>query len=100
MSLAKYRCDTKEAQPDGAIVWRAQWIGGPSLSKVENCRAVGLAGTPRVTAYVQGEPDTFFSIPAKCHYRGVTMNGYLSVDDDTESEYYGAHCLVFHHCFY
>jgi len=92
MSLAKYRSDTSEPQADGAIVWHTVWLGGPSLAKVNNCRWESLHGEPRVTAYVQGEADTYFSIPAKAQYRGTVVNGYLTGDGDGN--------LVFRHTYY
>lgn len=42
--MQKYRADISETQSDGAIVWSAQWMGGPSLAKVNNCRLETLAG--------------------------------------------------------
>lgn len=92
MSLAKFRSDVMTPQSDGAKVWHAKWIGGRTVAKVESCRWSTLHGEPRVTAYVQGEPDTFFSIPAKCHAFGVVVRGYLTNDDDGN--------LVFHHCYF
>ena len=92
MSLAKYRSDKSEPQKDGSIVWYANWMGGPSLSKVTNCRLENLQGDMRATVYVQGEADTWFSIPAKCYLFGKVLNGYLTSDDDRN--------LVFRHCYY
>jgi len=62
--MQKYRADISEKQADGAIVWRTQWIGGPSLAKIENCRLENMAGDMRRTVYITGEADTCFSIPA------------------------------------
>jgi hypothetical protein len=81
MGMQKYRADVKKAQPDGAIVWSAEWMGGRSLSMITNCRT-DMAGDPRVTAYVTGEADTFFSIPAVCSYMGCRVRGYVTSDDD------------------
>ena len=92
MSLQKYRADVYEAQSDGAKVWRANWLGGPSLAKIEKCRAENLHGEPRITAYVQGEADSLFSIPAKASYLGKTLNGYLTGDGEGN--------IVFRHCYY
>jgi hypothetical protein len=82
-TMQKYRADVSERQNDGAIVWRTDWIGGPSLAKIENCR-MNIAGEPRVTAYVTGEADTWFSIPAVCSYKGCRVRGYITGDDDGE----------------
>lgn len=92
MGMQKIRADKSERQPDGAIVWSAHWIGGPSLAMVENCRLANMAGDMRRTVYVQGEPDTVFSIPAVCKLAGKRITGYLTVDDDGN--------LVFRHCYY
>ena len=94
MTLQKIRADKSTTQTDGAIVHSARWFGGPSLAKVTNCRVVTLYDEPRVTAYVQGEADTYFSIPVKFRFGGKVLNGYLtSADDDS-------HDLVLHHCYY
>ena len=90
MGMQKYRADKSESQSDGAILWFAEWMGGPSLSKIENCR-INLEGNPRVTAFIIGEPDTWFSIPAVCSYRGCRVRGYVTSDED------GAHFRV---CYY
>lgn len=54
--MQKYRADQSTAQSDGATLWHALWMGGPSLAKIENCRLDGLAGAMRATVYVIGEP--------------------------------------------
>jgi len=81
MSMQKYRADRFEAQADGAHVWYADWMGGPSLSKISNCR-MDIAGEPRATVYITGEPDTFFSIPAVCSYRGCHVRGYVTGSEE------------------
>jgi len=92
MSMQKYRADKKTTpRPDGSIQWFANWMGGPSLSKIENCRLANLAGEPRATVYITGEPDSFFSQPAVCSYRGVRMRGYITGDNDG---------LCFRHTYY
>lgn len=92
MSLLKYRTDIAESQGDGSRVWRSVWMGGHTLAKIQNCRVESLQGEPRVTAYVQGEADTYFSQPAKAHYRGIVMTGYITLDDCGN--------LVFRHTYY
>lgn len=92
MGLAKIRSDVSRKQQDGAIVWSANWIGGPSLAKIENCRLDKLVGDMRATVYIQGEPDTFFSIPAKCYLLGKVIRGYVTSDGEGNS--------VFRHCYY
>lgn len=88
----KYRCDENKVQADGGIVWYAIWGGGQTLAKVENCRLIGLEGNMRRSVQTTGEPDTYFSIPAKTRIGETWIKGYLSQDDDQN--------LVFHHCYY
>lgn len=80
--LQKYRADVSRKQSDGAILWEAQWQGGPSLSKIENCRLENLVGNMRRTVYITGQADTYFSIPAACVVGGKTVRGYVTSDDD------------------
>jgi hypothetical protein len=89
--MQKYRADISEAQSDGAVVWRAQWMGGRTLAKIVNCRLASLAGDMRATVYMTGEPDTYFSIPAVCRIMGKRVKGYVTNDDGD---------LVFHHVYY
>ena len=89
---AKYRSDEYRRQGDGAKLWHANWIGGPSLSKIENCRLENLQGNMRRTVYITGDADSFFSIPAVCKIAGCSVRGYVTSDND------GA--LVFRHCYY
>ena len=90
--MQKYRADTSELQPDKARVWYAQWMGGPSLSKIENCRLEKLEGDMRRTVYITGEADTFYSIPAVCKLAGKRVRGYVTGDGEGN--------LVFRHCYY
>ena len=78
MGLQKYRADfAAETQSNGASPWYAQWMGGPSLALIRNCPTMW---GPR-TVYIRGDDDTFFSIPAACRVRGVTVRGFVSWDD-------------------
>lgn len=90
--LQRYRADKSERQADGAVVWFAEWVGGPSLAKIENCRLADLQGDMRRTVYVVSEADTYFSIPAVCKIAGCRVVGYLAMDDTMN--------LVFRHCYY
>ena len=92
MGLQKYRADKYETQADGAKIWSAHWMGGASLAKIENCTWENLLGEPRITAFITSEPDTFFSIPAKTHYKGRVINGYVTTSDSGN--------LVFRHVYY
>jgi hypothetical protein len=77
----RYRRDTKRPQADGATLWFAQWMGGPTLAAIENCRLEALQGDMRRTVEITGEADSFFSIPAKCSLGGKTIRGYVTQDD-------------------
>ena len=81
MALQKYRADYAEpACPNGAIVWYARWMGGPSRAKIQNCPIDGAAAAPR-TVYIAGEPDTYFSQPAACRIKGRDVRGWISFDE-------------------
>ncbi len=90
--MQRYRADTSKVQSDGAIVWRSEWLGGPSLARINNCRWESMEGFPRVTAYITGEADTWFSIPAVARYCGCRVRGYVTGDGNGN--------LVFRHCYY
>jgi len=90
--MQKFRADTAKIQQDGATVWSANWMGGPALAKIDNCRLENLQGDMRRTVYVTGEPDTWFSVPAVCKLSGCRVKGYVTGDDDGN--------LVFRHCYY
>ena len=89
----RYRCDTSKTQPDGAILWYAQWwVGGPTLAKIENCRLPNLAGDMRRTVVIRNVADTFFSVPAECSIGGCDVRGYVTDD--------GSGNLVFQQVYY
>jgi hypothetical protein len=91
MGMQKYRADTAHTQSDGATCWYANWMGGPSLAKIERCRLIGMAGDMRATVYITGDPDTYFSQPAICSLKGCHVRGYVTGEDAN---------LVFHHCYF
>lgn len=78
--MQRYRADKSTVNMDGSVSWHAHWRGGPSLSKIGNCRIFGTA--QRLTVYVTGEADTYFSIPACTRSCGKYVRGYLTSDDD------------------
>ena len=80
--MQKYRADTSKTQNDGAKLWFAQWMGGPTLAKINNCRLESLQGDMRRTVYITGEPDTWFSLPAICKIGGCRVKGYVTGDND------------------
>jgi hypothetical protein len=90
--LQKYRADVSKVQDDGATLYFAQWLGGPTLAKIRNCRLANLAGDMRRTVYVTGEADSYFSIPAACMIGASRVTGYVTGDDNGN--------FVFRHCYY
>jgi len=84
MSLQKYRADVAgELQANGGTPYYTNWIGGPTLALVRNCKIENIALSPR-TVYVRGEPDTWFSIPAACVSKRKVITGYLTSDNEGE----------------
>jgi hypothetical protein len=90
--MQRYRADRAEQQSDGATCWYADWMGGPSLAKIENCRLANLQGDMRRTVYITGDADTVFSIPAVTKIGGCRVRGYVTNDGDG--------LLEFRHCYY
>ena len=86
----RFRSDKSKTQPDGAKLWFAEWMGGPTLAKIENCRLENLEGDMRRTVTITGHADTWFSIPAECSIAGCRVKGYVTSDDGE---------LVFRHCY-
>jgi len=83
-----YRKDTARLEPDKARTWFVNWIGGPTLSAIDNCRSqLGF----RVNVRITGQPDTYFSIPAEIRFKGCKVRGYITTDDEG---------YIFHHCYY
>lgn len=91
MGLQKYRADKQgETQTNGAIPYYTNWFGGPSIALIKNCpikNTVIDTGIPARTVYVRGEPDTWFSQPAACKYKGKTITGYITSDDNGNYEF-------------
>lgn len=79
MGLQKFRADKPEKpRPNGSVAWYTRWVGGPSLALVRNC---DTPFGPR-TVYATGEPDTWFSVPAACSFKGRTVRGYLTSNEN------------------
>ena len=84
MGLQKYRADKAgEEQRNGGVPYFSKWIGGSSLALIRKCPVENANLSPR-TVYALGEPDTFFSIPAACNFRGQTIRGFITIDDNGE----------------
>jgi hypothetical protein len=79
MASLKFRVDAEEENEHGQTIGRTHWIGGPSLARVKG--AVCDDGQRR-TAYVTGEPDTFFSIPARVNVGKRSVSGWLGCEDN------------------
>ena len=71
----RYRDDRSETTEHGQTLWFADWMGGPTLSKVESCHCED--GKSR-TAFISGEPDTWFSVPAYVHHKSKRVRGYIT----------------------
>ncbi len=74
----RYRSDRSETNAAGQVTHYAVWMGGPTVSKIEGARCPD--GKNR-TAFVSGEADTFFSLPAYVHHKSKRINGYLTCED-------------------
>lgn len=77
--MQKYRADRSRLESDGSVSWIAEWIGGPTLAKINNCRINGF--DRRLTVYVTGEADTWFSLPAATRCKGRYVKGYITSDE-------------------
>src|SRR6478609_5811776 len=85
MGLQEYRADKAGPKQDnGGTPWFCHWIGGPTLSLIRNCPVTNREGISARTVYITGEPDTWFSTPAACSYRGETIRGFVTCDDNRE----------------
>lgn len=81
MGIQKYRNDRQgEKSANGYIPCYSDWNYGPSLAMIKNC-PMDNGLSPR-TVYIQGEADTFFSIPAAINVKGKTVKGWISCDDE------------------
>lgn len=90
MGLQKHRADRAgKACANGARPWYADWMGGPSLAKIEACPVEGFPHIAPRMAYITKEADTWFSIPAAIKYKGQTVRGYITSRDCGEGEGWG-----------
>jgi hypothetical protein len=78
MASLKFRVDTEEVNEHGQTVGYTRWMGGPTLARI-----IGAVcdDNQRRTAYITGEPDTFFSVPARVNVGKRSVSGWLGVDD-------------------
>lgn len=78
MASLKYRVDREETNEHGQVLGFTEWMGGPTLARVKN--VVCHDGKQR-TAYVTGEPLTYFSLPARVNIGKTSVNGSLAALD-------------------
>jgi hypothetical protein len=78
MASLKFRVDTEEVNQHGQTVGYTRWMGGPTLARI-----IGAVcdDNQRRTAYITGEPDTFFSVPARVYVGKRSVSGWLGVED-------------------
>ncbi len=74
----RYRDDQSHTNAAGQTIHSAKWMGGLTTSKVEGAKCPD--GVSR-TAFVTGEADTYFSLPAYVHHKSKRVKGFLTVDD-------------------
>lgn len=79
---------------NGSIAFRTPFPFA-QLSKIKNCPVSGT--TIRRTASITGQPDTYFSIPARIKYKEKNISGFVSYNE--EGYYfvpyqYGKNCHV------
>ena len=81
MSMLNFRADfSRTDEINQAILWFSNWFGGPTLAKISNCPIHGT--DKRLTVYITGHPDTWFSVPAATRYRGKYIAGYVTYDSE------------------
>ena len=73
----KYRVDRIETNEHGQQIGYTDWIGGPTVAKVE----AGCPDGRTRWAYVTGEPDTWFSLPAYVNHGRRKVRGWLGTTD-------------------
>lgn len=79
----RYRADSSRVMDNGAIAWYSEWMGGPSLARVNKCPViVNDVEVCRAAVYTSGEPDTWFSTPANTRIHGKYTKGYLTNNND------------------
>lgn len=76
--MTLYRCDRSETTEHGQTLWFTDWMGGPTLAKVEG--AICPDGRRRI-AYVTGEPLTYFALPAFVNNGKEKVRGHVWHED-------------------
>ena len=80
MGIQKYRADkAKPVCDNGAIEWYSEWSFGPTLAMIEDC-PIGNTDWHQYV-YIQGEADTYFTIPAAINVRGRRVMGFVTRDE-------------------
>lgn len=93
MGLQKFVAREKREYPNGAIGWSP---GGPMdclgpYAKVEHCLIHGTG--LRRTCYATGYADTAWSVPAAFSFKGKTVRGFFTIEENKEWNENG---VVFH----
>jgi hypothetical protein len=79
MGVQKYRFDKiGEPAANGAVPLYTEWMGGPSLAGIRNCPCGDYGAR---TAYVTGEADTWFSVPAAIQVKRKRITGWIGCED-------------------
>lgn len=74
----KYRTDRYETNEHGQSIGYVDWIGGPTISRVQAVCPDGLTRW----AHVTGEPLTWFSLPAYVNNGAQgRISGWIGTDD-------------------
>jgi hypothetical protein len=75
--MVRYRTDRLETNEHGQTAGYADWIGGPTMSKV----TADCPDGRRRWAYVTGEPQTWFNLPAYVNNGKIAVKGWLGCED-------------------
>lgn len=78
MASLKYRIDTEEENQHGQVIGYTLWMAGKTLARIRNCRH----GDRTVTAYITGEPTTFWTTPARINVGKRSITGHLTCEDN------------------
>jgi hypothetical protein len=78
MASLKYRVDYEVTTENSQTIGYTDWIGGPTIARIKG--ALCSDGSVR-TAYVTGEPSTWFSIPARVNVGKKSYNGTIVNED-------------------
>ena len=78
MASLKYRVDYEVTTENAQTIGYTDWIGGPTIARIKG--VLCSDGSVR-TAYIVGEPDTAFTIPARVNVNKKSHNGHITNED-------------------